>query len=101
MSHDHGATTKVEVPPAANLEELLGRPVPENVFGTMECSFVPKELSRLLNPTDNYITHTLFTNKGESCYLILTDFSLFKGLFFFSSPCFSWNLNPFVPILLF
>ena len=70
----------VEAPPVENLAALLGRAVPENVYGKLEHTYVPAELGRIVPATENYVAHMPFTSKGTKFYLILTDTKIYRGL---------------------
>jgi len=57
---------------------LLGRPVPENIYGKLTHTFLPPELGRVIPATENYITHKLVTSKGNKFYLVITDSKIYK-----------------------
>jgi len=67
-----------EAPPVPNMPGLLGRPVPENVYGTLTHTFIPRELGRVIPATENYVTHFLVTSKGTKFYLVVTDTKIYK-----------------------
>ena len=70
----------VEAPPADNLAALLGRAVPENVYGKLASTYVPSELGRVIPAAENYVAHMQFSSKGTKFFLILTDTKIYKGL---------------------
>jgi len=67
-----------EAPPVPNMPALLGRPLPENVYGTLTHTFIPRELGRVIPATENYVTHFPVTSKGTKFFLVVTDTKLYK-----------------------
>jgi len=67
-----------EAPPVPNMPGLLGRAIPENVFGTLTHTFIPRELGRVIPATENYVTHFPVTSKGSKFYLVVTDTKIYK-----------------------
>jgi len=70
--------SSVEVPPVANMAGLLGRPVPENIYGTLTHNFIPRELGRVLPATENYVTHIPVTSKVTHFFHVVTDSKIYK-----------------------
>jgi len=73
-----GAAPACEAPPVANMAGLLGRPLPDNIYGTLTHTFIPSELGRVIPATENYITHMPVTAKGTKFYLVVTDTKIYK-----------------------
>ena len=69
-----------EAPSVPNMAGLLGRPLPDNIFGTLTHTFIPRELGRVIPPTENYVTHMAVTSKGTKFYLVVTDTKIYKSL---------------------
>jgi len=67
-----------EAPPLPNMPGLLGRPLPENVYGTLTNTFIPRELGRVIPATENYVTHFPVTSKGNKFFLVVTDTKIYK-----------------------
>ena len=69
-----------EAPPVPNMAGLLGRPLPDNIYGTLTHTFIPRELGRVIPATENYVTHIAVTSKGTKFFLVVTDTKIYKGL---------------------
>jgi len=67
-----------EAPPVPNMAGLLGRPLPDNIFGTLTHTFIPRELGRVIPATENYVTHMAVTSKGTKFFLVVTDTKIYK-----------------------
>jgi len=82
-----------EAPPCPNLPGLLGRALPENIYGTLTHTFIPRELGRVIPATDNYVTHFLVTSKGSKFYLVFTDTKIYKVSDTLTKKRDSWDLK--------
>jgi len=67
-----------EAPPVPNMAGLLGRPLPENIYGTLTHTFIPTELGRVIPASENYVGHLPVTSKGTKFFLVITDTKIYK-----------------------
>jgi len=82
-----------EVPPVPNMPGLLGRTIPDNIYGTLTHTYIPSELGRVLPATENYVTHFPVTAKGSKYFICVTDTKIYLVSDTLSKKRDSWDLK--------